>query len=122
MKLCEPEYLMKGLSGDMILPKVGEYNCYHEARSKPELILFWIRDNVAIYKKETQTLIKSGDIDINEMNRTDIVVGGDHGQGAFRFPMKILYIMNNDKRHEIIQSLTISIEHLFRICLWFDDA
>ena len=51
--LCEPEYLMKALNDDMILPKVGEYNYYHEAGSKPELILFWIRDNVAVYKKET---------------------------------------------------------------------
>ena len=33
----------------------------------------------------------------------DIVVGGDHGQGAFRFTMKILYVMNYGKRHESIQ-------------------
>ena len=32
-----------------------------------------------------------------------MVVGGDHGQGVFRFPMKILYIMNNGNRHESIQ-------------------
>ena len=28
---------------------------------------------------------------------------GDHGQGLFRFPMDMLYIMNNGKRHESIQ-------------------
>ena len=38
-----------------------------------------------------------------DMNRIDIVVGGDYGQWAFRFPMKILYIMNNGNRHESIQ-------------------
>ena len=32
-----------------------------------------------------------------------MVVGGNHGKRAFRFPMKILYIMNNEKRHESIQ-------------------
>ena len=48
-------------------------------------------------------LIDSGDIDILNVNRIGIVVGGDHGQGAFRFPMKILYIMNDDTRHESIQ-------------------
>ena len=32
-------------------------------------------------------------------------MGGDHGQGTFRFPMKILYIMNNTKRHESIQPM-----------------
>ena len=35
--------------------------------------------------------IQSGDIDISNINRIDIVVGGDHGQGAFPFPIKILY-------------------------------
>ena len=47
-------------------------------------------------------LIESCDIDISNINRIDIVVGGDHGQGAFRFPIKILYIMNNGTRHESI--------------------
>ena len=36
---------------------------------------------------------------ISDINRINIVVGGDHCQGAFRFPMKILYIMNNGARH-----------------------
>ena len=40
---------------------------------------------------------------IYNINRIDIVDGGDHGQEAFRFPMKILYIMNNGTRHESIQ-------------------
>ena len=48
-------------------------------------------------------LIDSGDINISNIKRIGIVVGGDHGQGAFRFPMKILYIMKDDTRHESIQ-------------------
>ena len=48
-------------------------------------------------------LIDSGGIDILNIKRTDIVVGGDHGQWSFRFPVKILYIMNDDTRHESIQ-------------------
>ena len=50
-------------------------------------------------------LIESGDIDISDINRIYIVVGGDHGQGLFRFPMKILYTMNNSNRHESIQPM-----------------
>ena len=50
-------------------------------------------------------LIDSGDIDTYEINRIDIVVGGDHGQGEFRFPMKIVRIMNSGKRHESIQPI-----------------
>ena len=87
----------------MILLKFGEYKYCTETKSKPEHILFWVRDTVAVFKKETQLLIESGDIDLSDIDRIDIVVGGDHGQGAFRFPMKILYIMNNEKRYESIQ-------------------
>ena len=99
-KIFEPENIMKSLSGDMILPKFGEYKYYNEIGSKPEHILFWIRDTVTVFKKETQLLIES-DIDIIDI--IGIVIGGNHGQRAFRFPMKILYIMNNEKRHESIQ-------------------
>ena len=53
-KMCEPESIMKSLSGDMIFLKFGEYKYYHEVGSKPEYILFWIRDTVAVFKKETQ--------------------------------------------------------------------
>ena len=56
-------------------------------------------------KKETQSLIESGAIDISNINRIDIVVGGDHGQGVFRFLMNILYIMNDDTRHDSIQHM-----------------
>ena len=34
-KMFEPENSMKSLSGDMILPKFGEYKYYHEIGSKP---------------------------------------------------------------------------------------
>ena len=100
----EPEHMMKNLSGDIILPKFGEYKYNNmEKGSKPEHILFWVRDAVAVFKKETQLLIESGEIDISNINRIDIVVGGDHSQGVFRFPMKILYIMNNGTRRKSIQ-------------------
>ena len=99
-KMLEPEKMTKIPSGDIISPKFGEYNYYHETGTSPELILFWVRATVAVFKKQTQILTDSGDI-----NRIDIVVDGNHGQGAFRIPMNILYIMNNDKRHEGMQSV-----------------
>ena len=93
----EDEKIMKSLSGDMLIPKFGEYNCYHKTGSKSELILLLVGD--IVYKKEIQLLINSSDIDTYEITRIDIVIGGEHGQGAFRFAMKILYIINTDKRH-----------------------
>ena len=79
-KMFEPEHMIKVLSGNMTLPKFREHNYYHEAGSKPELILFWVRDIVAVYKKENNILIDYGDIHINKIKGIDIVVGGDNGQ------------------------------------------
>ena len=53
---------MKSPSVDMIIPKFGEYKYYHEIGSKPKHILFWIRDDDAVFKKKTQLLIESSDI------------------------------------------------------------
>ena len=37
---------------------------------------------------------------MNEISRINVTVGGDHGQGAFRFPMKLLFIMKSSKKFE----------------------
>ena len=58
---------MKSLSGDMILPKFGEYKYYHKTGSKPEHIFFWVRGTVAVFKKEGQLLIESSDIDLSDI-------------------------------------------------------
>ena len=55
-KMFEPENVMKNLSGDMILPKFGDYKYYNETGSKPEDILFWIRDYVAVFKERDATV------------------------------------------------------------------
>ena len=65
---------MKVLSKDMISPKFSEYNYYHETGTKPELILFWVRNIIAIFENETQFLIDCGDTDIYEINRIDVVM------------------------------------------------
>ena len=45
-------------------------------------------------------LIKCNLIIIDDISRIDFIVGGDHGQGAFRFPMKLLVIMKSSKNIE----------------------
>ena len=52
-KFFEPKHLMKVLSGDKILPKLGECNYYHESKSKPVFVLFWDRDIVDVYKRDS---------------------------------------------------------------------
>ena len=48
-KMFESTKIVKSLSGDMILPKFGKYKYYQEIGSKPEYILFWVRDTVAVF-------------------------------------------------------------------------
>ena len=43
---------MIDLCGEMIIPQFGEYKYVHESRFKPELIFYWVRDSVPIFKKE----------------------------------------------------------------------
>ena len=40
--------------------------------------------------------INHNQIKVNEISRIDIIVDGDHGQGAFRFPMKLLFVMKSE--------------------------
>ena len=50
-KIFEPENIMKNLSGDMILPKFGEYKYNNMKKgTKPEVVLFWVRDTVVVFK------------------------------------------------------------------------
>ena len=101
-KHFQPEKMMKRLSGYMITSKLGE-NYYHETRTKHELILFAFVTMFLFFKEKDTVLIDFDQINISDINNIGIVVGGDHGQGAFRFPMKILYVMNSGKRHGIVQ-------------------
>ena len=98
----EPETLWKVLAETWYVQSLVNINIIIWKKKVNLNIFFWVRDTVAIFKKETQLLIESSDINISNINRIDIVVGGDHGQRAFRFPMKLLYIMNNGIRHERI--------------------
>ena len=50
-KLFEPESKMTDLCGEIISPQSREYKYIHEISSKPDLILYWVRDSVAIFKK-----------------------------------------------------------------------
>ena len=43
--------MMKRLSVDVVTPKFGAFNYYHETGTTPELILFWVRDTIAVFKK-----------------------------------------------------------------------
>ena len=54
----EPENIIKILSGDMILPKFGEYKYCNEIGSKSEHILFWIRDTKIIIQPRDFQIMK----------------------------------------------------------------
>ena len=87
-KLFEPESKMTELYGDIIVPQFG---------SKLELVLYWVRDYVAIFKKETSLLIYLNQLKVNDISRIDLIVGGDHGQSVFRFLMILLFVVKSEK-------------------------
>ena len=64
-KLFKPESKINDLCAEMIIPRFEEYKYIHEIGSKLELILYWIRDYIAIFKKEISLLIKSNQIKID---------------------------------------------------------
>ena len=89
---------MTDLCGEIIVLQFGEYKHIHEIDSKPGVILYWVRDYVAISKKDIRLLIKANQLKFDEISRIDVIVGGgDHGQGAFLFPMKLLFVMKSKK-------------------------
>ena len=99
-KLFAPESKIIDLCGEMIVPQFGEYKYIHVVGSKPELILYWIRDFTAIFKKEVSLLVKSNLLKLDNISKIDVVIGGDRGQGTLRFPMKLLFVMKSSKNVE----------------------
>ena len=47
----EPESKMTDLCGEIIFPQFGEYKYIHEIGRKPELLLYWVRNYVAIFRE-----------------------------------------------------------------------
>ena len=86
---------MVDLRGEMIAPQFSEYKYTHETGTQPESILYWVRDSTVIFKRDISLLIKCNLMIIDDISRIDVVVGGDHGQGDLRFPMKLLFIMES---------------------------
>ena len=81
----------------MIASQFGEYKYVHKVGSNPEHMLYWFRDSVAIFKNKTTLLINFNQLIVNEISRIDVIVRGNHYQGMFRFPMKLLFIVKSEK-------------------------
>ena len=45
-------------------------------------------------------LVKSNILNLDDLSRIDTVIGGDHGRGAFRCPMKLIYVMKSSNFFE----------------------
>ena len=97
-KLFESETQMIDWFGEMIAPQFDNYKYVHEVGSKPELILYLVRDFIAIFNKGITLLIKSNQLIVNKISSIGVILGSDHGQGVLRFPMKLLFVMKSEKR------------------------
>ena len=54
------------------------------------------------FKKETDIFIYHFTVNINKVHWINIVVGGCHGQGTFRVPTKLIYVMHDVKICEYV--------------------
>ena len=88
---------MIDVCGEMIVPQFGKYKYIHEVGSKAELILYWIRDSTAIFKIEISLLVKSNILNLDDISRIDVIIGGDHGQGVL---IKFLFVMKSSRNVE----------------------
>ena len=77
----------------------------HEVGNNHELILYWGCDFVDMFKKETTLLINTNQLIVHEISKIDVIVGGNHSQCVFRFPMKLLFIMKSEIKVERISSV-----------------
>ena len=59
-----------------------------------------MHDSISIFKKETNILIDSFSVNVNNIDRIDSVVRGDHGTGTFRFIMKLMCVMDDGETFE----------------------
>ena len=55
--------------------------------------------------KEIILLINYNQLNFNEILRIDVIGDGVHGQGAFRFPTKLLFVMKTSKNVERSNSI-----------------
>ena len=69
-----------------------KYTYDQEFGRKPELILYWHRDSVVIFKWLTTLLINYNQLIVNEISGSGVIVRDDHGKGTFSFPMKFLFV------------------------------
>ena len=95
-KLFESETQMIDWFGEMIAPQFDNYKYVHEVGSKPELILYLVRDFIAIFNKGITLLIKSNQLIVNKISSIGVILGSDHSQGVLRFPMKLLFVMKSE--------------------------
>ena len=69
----------------------------YDIGSKSELIVYLVRDSVAIFKKEISLLINSNQLIVSEISRIDIIVCVDYDQGTFQFSIKLLFFTKSEK-------------------------
>ena len=73
----------------MISPQFGKNNIIRKVGIKSKLIVYYIRDSLV------NMLIEFSNLNVNNIHQIDIVAWGKHNQGANRFSMILVYVMDN---------------------------
>ena len=83
------------LGKDHVQPTFGQYDYISVDGHKPEEIPFWTKNPTEVFILQlknmlSQTKFSDKQIKLSDIERIDIITGGDHGAGAFRCPICIV--------------------------------
>lgn len=104
----EPEVYSLGLG--YVEPEWGNYE-YTQPNKLVEDCPYWIRNIKDVILKVTERRFKGSPRLWEKIVRIGVVVGGDHGQGAFRIVIKIGYFFDKETKKKPILE-TIKVAHV----------
>jgi hypothetical protein len=92
--------MQKKFAADLVVPITGKV--WHETtnkngETKVEEVSYDYQDLVEVFKYVTASLLMDGGVDVIDVKRVCLVLGGDHGVGAFRLTIRILIRLKNGK-------------------------
>jgi hypothetical protein len=92
--------MQKKFTAELVVPITGKV--WHETtnkngETKVEEVSYDYQDLVEVFKYVTASLLMDGGVDVIDVKRVCLVLGGDHGVGAFRLTIRILIRLKNGK-------------------------
>ena len=95
--LFTPLKSVSDLGKDYIVPTFGRYQYIEKEGEKAENIPYWTKDPIEVFSRQVVNTFKNESASLAEIERIDIVTGGDHGAGAFRARIRVIIKLQSGK-------------------------